>query len=88
VFPKIDRPVADITAADVLNILKPIWYEKAETAIFSRTSERSRANRSPLTAAGRSALPPFTQGKPGFLLVIAIPYSGRPLRLTIWAVSE
>jgi integrase len=33
VFPKIsERSVADVTAADVLNILKPIWFKKPETA--------------------------------------------------------
>jgi integrase len=33
VFPKIgNRPVGDVTHADVLELLKPIWYAKAETA--------------------------------------------------------
>ena len=33
VLPKIGRrPVADITAAEVLDILKPIWFAKPETA--------------------------------------------------------
>ena len=33
VFPKIgNRPVGDVTHADVLEVLKPIWYGKPETA--------------------------------------------------------
>jgi integrase len=33
VFPRIgDRPVSDITHADILAILEPIWFEKPETA--------------------------------------------------------
>ena len=33
VLPKIGtRPVADVTAAEVLDILKPIWFDKPETA--------------------------------------------------------
>ena len=33
VFPKIgDKPVADVTHADILAILEPIWFEKPETA--------------------------------------------------------
>ena len=33
VFPKIaDRPVAEITAAEVIDVLRPIWFSKPETA--------------------------------------------------------
>ena len=33
VYPKIgDLPVSDVTHADVLGILGPIWFDKAETA--------------------------------------------------------
>ena len=33
VFPRIgDQPVSDVTHADILTILEPIWFEKAETA--------------------------------------------------------
>jgi hypothetical protein len=33
VFPAIgDRPVADVTPDDVIEALKPIWFEKPETA--------------------------------------------------------
>lgn len=33
VFPHIgDRPVADITASEVVDVLRPIWFSKAETA--------------------------------------------------------
>jgi integrase len=32
VFPKIgNKPVGDVTQADVIEVLKPIWYDKAET---------------------------------------------------------
>ena len=33
VFPRIgSRPVGDVTHADILEVLEPIWYEKPETA--------------------------------------------------------
>lgn len=33
VFPHIgDRPVADITASEIIDVLRPIWFTKAETA--------------------------------------------------------
>ena len=42
VFPIIgDRPVADITAAQIIEILKPIWFTKPETA--SRVLQRLKA---------------------------------------------
>jgi integrase len=42
VFPTIGRrPVADVTAAEVIAILKPIWFTKPETA--SRVLQRVRA---------------------------------------------
>lgn len=42
VFPKIGRtPVADVTAAEVIDVLKPIWFSKPETA--SRVLQRLRA---------------------------------------------
>src|SRR5262245_27833299 len=41
VFPSIgDKPVADITHTDILAILEPIWFEKAETAPSGLLSER------------------------------------------------
>ena len=42
VFPRIGkRPVADITAAEVLEVLQPIWFSKAETA--ARVLQRIKA---------------------------------------------
>jgi len=42
VFPKIGRrPVAEVTAAEVIDILQPIWFTKPETA--SRVLQRLRA---------------------------------------------
>jgi integrase len=42
VFPKIgSRPVADVTAAEVVEVLRPIWWEKPETA--RRVLQRMRA---------------------------------------------
>lgn len=42
VFPTIGkRPVADITAGEVIDVLKPIWFEKPETA--SRVLQRINA---------------------------------------------
>ncbi len=42
VFPKIGkRPVADISAAEVIDVLKPIWFKKPETA--SRVLQRLNA---------------------------------------------
>ncbi len=42
VFPKIGRrPVAEVTAAEVIDVLKPIWFSKPETA--SRVLQRLRA---------------------------------------------
>jgi integrase len=42
VFPKIgSRPVAEVTAADVIDVLKPIWFTKPETA--SRVLQRLKA---------------------------------------------
>ena len=42
VLPKIGRrPVADVTAAEVIDILKPIWFTKPETA--SRVLQRLKA---------------------------------------------
>jgi hypothetical protein len=33
VFPRIgDKPVSDVTHADILAILEPIWFDKPETA--------------------------------------------------------
>ena len=41
-FPTIGRrPVADVTAAEVIAILKPIWFAKPETA--SRVLQRIKA---------------------------------------------
>ena len=31
-FPRIRRPVSEVNAADVLEILTPTWYVKVETA--------------------------------------------------------
>jgi len=36
-----DRPVADVTAAEVIEVLKPIWFSKPETA--ARVLQRMRA---------------------------------------------
>jgi len=42
VFPKIGRlPVAEVTAADVIDVLNPIWFTKPETA--SRVLQRVKA---------------------------------------------
>jgi integrase len=42
VLPKIgSRPVAEVTAADVIDVLKPIWFTKPETA--ARVLQRLRA---------------------------------------------
>ncbi len=42
VFPRIGkRPIADISAAEVIDVLKPIWFKKPETA--SRVLQRIKA---------------------------------------------
>jgi hypothetical protein len=42
VFPKIGyRPIADVTAAEIVELLQPIWWEKPETA--RRVLQRVRA---------------------------------------------
>lgn len=63
VFPPIgDRPVSDITHADVLAILEPIWFEKPETA--KRVLQRLEAVFKSSILRGQRERPPHASASP------------------------
>jgi len=53
VFPKIgSKPVGDATTADVIEVLKPLWHDKAETGKASTSGCMRSSNRRSRTAGG------------------------------------
>jgi hypothetical protein len=57
VFPRIgDRPVASVTAGEVLDVLSPIWFEKPETA--KRVLQRTEAVFKSAILRGHREAPP------------------------------
>ena len=57
VFPRIgDRPVASVTAGEVLDVLSPIWFEKPETA--KRVLQRMEAVFKSAILRGHREAPP------------------------------
>ena len=74
VYPKIgDKPVGEITTADVLGVLMPIWYDKADTARRVRNRIKAVMAWRSSTATGRTtrratrshgAVPPVRHQEP------------------------